>query len=125
MTPRVEALLLEDVLTFKPVAGTFDVDRIAEAIGGIGFSFRDKTYTPRFVISATAASRDAYQARRLADPGGAFPRVLLVDVTAESVTVMPAAHEDSLRAVSAQFLEWFIAHRDCTIENENGADLTA
>ena len=98
MNPAIDDLLAQEMLSFTLVAGQFDVESLAAAIAGIGFSFRDATDPSRFVITSDAQSRDYFQAARRADPESLFPRVVVLQVTPDEVLVWPSTTMDSLRA---------------------------
>ena len=102
MNPAIDDLLAQEMLSFTLVAGQFDVESLAAAIAGIGFSFRDATDPSRFVITSDAQSRDYFQAARRADPESLFPRVVVLQVTPDEVLVWPSTTMDSLRALSRE-----------------------
>jgi len=67
----MDDLLAQEMLSFTPLAGTFDVEAVAWRVGATGYSFRDESDPSHFVISSDAASRDVFQAaRRAADSTG-------------------------------------------------------
>jgi hypothetical protein len=123
MTPAVEVLLTEDSLFFTPLSGKFDVEAVAAAIAGIGFSYRDEVEPSAFAIFSREEDRDACRAARRADPTSTFPYVLLVTVRPSVAVVFPVASQEDLRVLSVQFLEWLMANYECRIENEFGTDM--
>lgn len=123
MTANMNVLLAQEMLKFTPVSGKFDVDAIAAAIGGVGFSFRDAADPATFVMSSDAESRDAFEARRRADPTSPFPYVPLAEVYPEKVLVWPIVNDAQSRDLSRQLLEWLTASYDCRITNDSGADV--
>jgi hypothetical protein len=116
-------LLAQEMLTFNPVAGSFDIDKVAEAIAGIGFPFRDEINPARFVISSDAESRDIFKKERLANPKAPLPFVLLVTVHPNEIIVSPIDDDPNLRAVSQKFVEWLTNTYECEVFNEFGTDI--
>jgi hypothetical protein len=115
MLPDVETLLTWDEVTLRPASGAFDVAKIAAAIEGIGFPFRDSADPSRFVITASPESRDQFQARRAADPKSGLPFVPIVAVGGSEVTVSPIANHPALRDISAEFLNWLTSEYACEL----------
>jgi hypothetical protein len=125
MIPSVDTLVQQEKLVFTPVSGTFDVDQVADAIAGIGFSFRDEADPSRFVIASDEASRNTFQERRRKDPNSRFPYVPLVRATPEQVALSPMPDPEQLRDLSVQFIEWLTSTYDCRVSDPFGTDLSA
>ena len=124
MTPAMDDLLAESALTFTPLSGKIDVEAVAQAIAGIGFSYRDEIEPSGFAIFSTKEGRDECQAARRADPESTFPYVLLVTARPDVVDVFPVASQADLRALSVRFIEWLMSTYECRIENEFGTDMS-
>lgn len=120
----MDRMLDQEMLTFTPRAGSFDVERLASGLSGIGFPFRDEVHPERFLICATEKARAYFQAARRAAPSSPYPRVVNVDIRADRVNVWPASYHPALREVSRQVLEWLAADRDCDVVNEDDVDMT-
>lgn len=102
----LDQLVGAETLVFAPLHGTFDVEAVAAAIAGIGYSFRDEADPSRFVIASDERGRDTFQARRRADPRARFPYAPLVRATPEQITVSPIGDHHAMREVSLEFLRW-------------------
>jgi hypothetical protein len=124
MTASIDELLAEEVLTFFPKSGTFDLETVASAISGIGYPYRDVIEPTAFAVFSNAEDRDECQNARIADPTSSFPYVLLVTVQPEEIVVYPISSHPELRAHSVQFLEWMLKTYDCRIENDYGTDIS-
>ncbi len=124
MPTSVDDLLPQEMLTFFPRLGVFDLDAVRAAFAKIGFPFQDDGDPNRYGFTVTAQSRDNMQAARRADPAGTFPMILLVDLAPDKITVSPVSYSDGQAALSRQVLEWLTATYDCFIENELGADIS-
>ncbi len=124
MTASIDELLAEEVLTFFPKSGTFDLETVASTIAGIGFPYRDVIEPTAFAIFSNAEDRDACREARIADPTSSFPYVLLVTVQPDEMVVYPVSSHPELRAFSVQFLEWMLQTYDCRIENDFGTDIS-
>ena len=123
MTASIDTMLAQEALSFTPREGQFDLKAVAAGIAGIGFSFQDAARPERFVISADAASRDAFRAARKADPDGPFPLVVNVEARPDELLVWPATYDPKLRELSRQVVEWIVATWQCDVANEFGTDL--
>ena len=69
----MDDLLAEEIVTFMPLSGTFDVETVAAAIAGLGFSYRDEIDPSSFAIFSEAEGRDALKARIAPIPRPRFP----------------------------------------------------
>lgn len=118
----METLFEQEELHFEPIGTAFDVDRIADRIGSLGFSFRDAIDPAVFVVAADAASRDTFAARRKTDPAAGFPYVLLIRVEPARVTVYQLVGGQFLD-FSREFVAWLLAEYPCRITNEAGVEL--
>lgn len=125
MDADMDLLLAQDMLSFTPLSGSFDVEAVAAGLAGIDFCYRDTARPERFCLVPEAGWRDNIAAARAADPKSPFPRACNLEVHADEVMVWPAASQPGLAAVSRQVLGWLLANYDCAIENDLGTDLLA
>ncbi len=124
MTFDTGHLLEQDVLTFTPRAGEFDMDALAAGLAAIGSSFRDETRPERFVLTPDIATRDALRDARRADPASPFPFMVNVEAHPDQVLVWPATYLPELKALSRQLIEWLTTAYECDIENDDGTDMS-
>lgn len=125
MDPVIDELLAQEMVVLTPRSGAFDLERIRTAFAGIGFPFQEDGDPNRYGFCVTAGSRDRFQAARRARPDDPFPFILLVDISADKVTVSPVTYDDEQKALSRQVLEWLVTAYDCDIGNQDGADMRA
>ena len=123
MTASMETMLAQEALSFTPRKGSFDLAQVAKGIAAIGFSFRDIARPERFVIASDAASREAFQAERKADPTGSFPLVVNVEARADEILVWPAVYDPKLKVLSQQVVAWILDTWECDVANEFGTDV--
>lgn len=119
----MEALLDQQELYFQPLSGEFDVERVAEIIAPLGFSYRDEAVPAIFLVFDDAESRDVCRERRRQDPNSELPYVLLISVEPEEILVDQFGGPQ-FREYSRTFLTWLIANYKCRVRNEEGTDLT-
>jgi hypothetical protein len=120
----MEKLLNEQELYFTPSSGTFDVERVAEAIKSIGLSVRDEFVPSMFLVFLGEESRDAHLMRRRSDPNAPLPYVLLINVEPGEICVNQFAGPEYAEQ-SRAFLTWLAKNAVCRLRNEEGTDLTA
>jgi hypothetical protein len=119
----MDELFEQEELRFTPLQGQFDVSKVAAAIEGIGYSFRDKHDPATFVICPDEQSRDHFQKQRLQYPDGGFPYVLLIRAEPSEIDVILFAAAD-LQEYAHAFVDWLSKHFKCRVTNESGTDLT-
>ncbi len=122
--PPLDRLLAQERLFFTRPGG-FDLDALAAAIAGLGFSFRAETDPAWVVIAVDAASRDQFQARRRETPPGPFPYSPLLHATAERIEFRPKAGAEDERDISAAVIAYLTALEGCTVADESGAPIPA
>lgn len=119
-----EDLLVEENLTFTPVAGSFDVEAIASFVSGLGFAYRDEFVPSAFALFTSAEFRDACRDARRVDRASTYPYVPVITVQPKEVVFYPVAGQEDLRQLSIQFLNWMLENYQCRIENDFGTDVT-
>lgn len=119
----MNALVEQEELHFKPKSGAFDVDRIAERISSLGYSFRDEIDPTMFVVCRDEASRELFRNERRRQPPADFPYVLLICVKPGKVSLyqLPGTAFDPL---AEEFISWFVTQQPVSVVNESGTDLT-
>jgi hypothetical protein len=125
MDADMDRLLRQDMLSFTPVSGSFDIEALAAGIAAIDFSFRDEARPERFVLVPEAASRDAIAAARRADPTSPFPMVVNVEARPDEVMIWPETYQPALLELSRKLLQWMLDNHECAIENDVGTDMLA
>lgn len=123
MTLAMDDLLAEDMLTFTPRSGSIEIDKVAGAIAGIGFPYRDEADPSVFALFSDEAGRTACRDARRADPASPFPFVPLITVRPEVVVLYQQTEQSDLLALSAQFITWLTGAYDCRIKNEFNVDM--
>jgi hypothetical protein len=123
MAVDIDRLLKQDVLSFSPVSGAFDIDDLAEGIATIDYSFRDEDRPDRFVLAPEAETRDQIAAARRADPTSPFPSVLNLEAHPDAILLWPVTYQPELRDLSKRVIEWLLATYTCTVENDFGTPL--
>ncbi|MFY0569915.1 hypothetical protein ACN28E_39635 [Archangium lansingense] len=120
----MDKLLEQQELYFYPLSGGFDVERVAEVIRPIGFSYQAEAEPLVFLILRDEESREACRARRQSNPTAPLPYVLLIRVQPDEIIVNQFAGPD-FSPYSRVFLEWLLANYECSVHNEERTDLTA
>jgi hypothetical protein len=120
----MEAFLNQQELYFTPLSGTFEVERVADAILSIRLSVRDEIVPSMFLIFLDEESRDVHLARRRSNPSTPLPYVLLIQVEPHEICVDQFAGRDHAEQ-SRTFLTWLANNHACRLRNEEGTDLTA
>ncbi|PTL85696.1 hypothetical protein [Vitiosangium sp. GDMCC 1.1324] len=120
----MDELLEQQELYFTPLSGEFDVERVAEVIRPLGFSYRDEAVPSIFLIFRDGESREVCRARRQSDPAAPLPYVLLIRAQPDEILVNQFAGPE-FGPYSRAFLEWLLANYECSVHNEEGTDLTA
>ena len=123
MAVDMDRLLSQDMLTFSPVSGAFDLGDLTDAISEMPFAYQDEARPERFVLAPDAESRDKVAAERRADPSGPFPMLLNVELSPDAVMVWPVVYEPTLRALSQHLIEWLLGTYPCTVRNDFGTPL--
>ena len=123
MPVDIDRLMRQDMLSFSPVSGDFDIDELAEGIAAIDFSFRDEERPDRFVLTPEAETRDQIAAARRADPTNPFPLVLNLEAHPDAIMLWPVTYQPELRDLSKRVIEWLLATYKCTVENDLGTPL--
>jgi hypothetical protein len=120
----METFLNQQELYFTPLSGTFDVERVAEAIQSIGLSLRDEFVPSIFLIFLDEESRELCRSRRHSDPSSPLPYELLIKVEPSEICVNQFAGPGYAEQ-SRVFLTWLAKNYACRVRNEEGTDLTA
>ncbi|HVB67620.1 MAG TPA: hypothetical protein VNE67_07165 [Acetobacteraceae bacterium] len=123
MAVDMDRLLAQDMLTFSPASGQFDLGDLTDAVAEMQFAYQDEARPERFVLAPDAESRDKLAADRRANPAGPFPMLLNVELHPDSVIVWPVTYDPKLRALSQSLIEWMLTTHACTVENDFGTPL--
>jgi hypothetical protein len=121
---NMDKLLSQQELYLSPQSGSFDTERVIEAVRPLGHSWQHPAVPAIFLIFRTETSKARCEASIARDPNGPLPYVLLIKVEPDEIVVNQFAGSD-FAEYSRTFLTWLLANYACTASNEEGTDLTA
>jgi hypothetical protein len=121
----METFLNQHELYFTPLSGSFEVERVVEAIKPIGLWLRDALVPSIFLIFLDEESRAVCKARQSSDPNSPLPYVLIIKVETNEIYVNQFAGSEYAEP-SRAFLTWLAKNYPaCRVRNEEETDLTA
>ncbi|MCA8977220.1 MAG: hypothetical protein KDC98_21035 [Planctomycetes bacterium] len=121
----MDELLEQHELYFRPRGAAFDLAAAAAVVEAIGFPLHDPFVPSIWLVFLDAETRAVCEQARRADPKAPLPYVLLIDLAANEIMLNLFCGPDYAEHARA-FLTWLGGHhRDCTVTNEEGTDLTA
>jgi hypothetical protein len=119
----MDELFKNDILYFLPREGEFDVQRVAAAIGEIGFAFQDEAEPSMFVVCPDEECRQKFSEARKSHPSSGYPMMLLISVHSSKIYINQFAGRDFFD-YSRQFMEWLFANYQVQVTDESGNDLS-
>lgn len=114
---------MRDNIYLRPIAGTFDVERIRAWLEAQGDVLLDPRGTGIYMICGFAESKRWYREQRMQEPER-FPYVVLVTVEADCVHVQQEFGDEHRLRNTRSFVRWLLGEQSCRIEDEYGTDWT-
>lgn len=116
---------MHEVIMFEPLAGLYDLDRVAAAIARMPFAFRDPTAEEGpFLLCGNAVMTAASRRQLLGEPDSGYPYVALVVARPERIMIRQECEADAAEQ-AREFGDWLRGEFPSRVLDGYGTDLSA